>query len=73
MVSTRALISNTWVPRRGEERYQPPTHERLRSSPATSRRIGTCWVGATLNEEGNCYSWCTRLNSRAMEASSGDT
>jgi hypothetical protein len=37
------------------------------------RTTGTCWVGATLKLDGNFQSLCTRLNSRSIEASSGDT
>ena len=42
-------------------------------SPLRVRTMGTGWVGATLKLAGNCHSVRTRLNSRSIEASSGDT
>src|SRR5579863_1800234 len=42
--------------------------------PSLATRItGTSWVGATLKLGGNVHSWCTRLNSRSIAMSSGDT
>src|SRR6185437_551863 len=37
------------------------------SSPSNWRMTGTIWVGATLNDGGNCHSVRTRVNSRSIE------
>ena len=53
---------------------QAPAHQYAAAGTTSMvRTVGTDWVGATLNEGGNCHLVCTRLNSRSIATSSGDT